>query len=148
MHRLTHVASGPLTADRRASSWGQGDQPLEFAEVLSLNSLHELNDREMNVGAGGYGEQPFAPRTPSRLSNVASPNEPNNFDDEEREYGPACFDEDSSTIASALGNDEEWQSGGDLSDDDDDDDEPGDDDSDDQENAVTFSPRRRPQTQD
>ncbi|KAG5637956.1 hypothetical protein H0H81_002484 [Sphagnurus paluster] len=174
------LPNGPLTADRRASSWGQGDQaPIELAEAASLISSYDFHER---TAAGVYnaGEKPFAPRTPSRLStNVATSGEPSceNGDvgrdaeveqqdagEEDRKFGPPCFDEDSSTIASADGG---WRGG---SDDDEDDGEDGvddicngliafdddgdenddggessDDDDDDQgENAVTFSPRRRP----
>ncbi|KAF9463947.1 kinase-like domain-containing protein [Collybia nuda] len=160
MHRTRISSSGTLTADRRASSWGQGDQPIEFAEVLSLNSM-DLSDSEMNIGAGGVGagypERPFTPRTPSRLSNMASTPRVESAPDER--FGPACFDEDSSTIASAFGEDEPWENGSNMSDgegegegegDEEDGDELGDDDSDDQDdNAVTFSPRKRqPPTQD
>jgi hypothetical protein len=160
MHRATRISSaGTLTADRRASSWGQGDQPIEFAEILSLNSVNDLSDSEMNVGAGGvYNEQIFTPATPSRLPNVASSSRVEPTFDEEQRFGPACFDEDSSTIASVFGDEEGWENGSNMSegegegeeeegDDDDDDDGPGEDDSDDQDdNAVTFSPRKRPPT--
>lgn len=145
-------SSGTLTADRRASSWGQGDQPIEFTEILSLNSM-ELSENEMNVGAGGVGtiypDRSFTPRTPSRLSNVASTSRIEAVHDER--FGPPCFDDDSSTIASAFGEDGAWENGSNLSDgegegegDEEGDDEPGDDESDDQDdNAVTFSPRKR-----
>ncbi|RDB29124.1 Serine/threonine-protein kinase ssp1 [Hypsizygus marmoreus] len=163
------VGSGPLTADRRASSWGQGDQPMEFAEVLSECSSNELNDREMIVGSGGVcNDRSFAPRTPSRLSNVATASpasEPDSGDDDEVEqrFGPSCFDEDSSTIASAFDGGGGWQDGRDLDEDEDDDDghhhdgdnvngdlmfedddEEEDDSGDPDDDAVTFSPRKRP----
>ncbi|KAF8072231.1 kinase-like domain-containing protein [Lyophyllum atratum] len=150
--------SAPLTADRRASSWGQGDNPVEFAEAISMTSSFSLAERDPNVALSGpYNDRAFV-RTPSRLSTsvaTASPSSgPNSREDdegEERQFGPACFDEDSSTIASAEG---AWQNGSDDEEDDgievlhdgvvfeEDDD---DDDSDDvEENPVTFSPRRRP----
>ena len=135
---------GGLTADRRASSWGQGDQPAEFAGVLNFQSIrHDPSDRALRSAgqSGPHSDQSsFVPRTPSGLSNVAVilPSKEPVFD-EEQQFGPACFDEDSSTIASAYGKDEDWQHGSDLEEDDN-----GDDDSDDQdENAVTFLSRRR-----
>lgn len=150
MHRTRMSSSGTLTADRRASSWGQGDQPIEFAEILSLNSM-ELSENEMNVGAGGvgtvYADRSFTLRTPSRLSNMASTSPIEAAHDER--FGPPCFDDDSSTIASAFGEDGAWENGSNLSDgegegDEEGDDEPRDDESDDQDdNAVTFSPRKR-----
>jgi hypothetical protein len=132
-----------LTADRRASSWGQGDQPIEFAEVLNFRSIRDERAERPLTSAGHSGPQseqssPFAPRTPSGLSNVAatSPAKEHLFD-QDQQFGPAYYDEDSSTIASAYGADGEWHNGSDLE-------EEGDDDSDDQdEHAVTFSPRRR-----
>ncbi|GLB40716.1 putative protein tyrosine kinase [Lyophyllum shimeji] len=160
----SQVSSGPLTAERRASSWGQGDQTMEFAEISSLiSSSYEHSEREPNVVSlnGPYADRTFAPRTPSRLStNVAtasptSEDPPSRRDGDDEEFGPACLDEDSSTIASGDG---EWRNGSDLDDDDGDlyndlvnggarseeDDDDDDDDSEDQEEtAVTFSPRRR-----
>ncbi|KAG5221768.1 kinase domain-containing protein [Salix suchowensis] len=52
-------SSGPLTAARRASSWG--DNPTEFNEVTSLNSEdHDLDESCILVGAGGVSnESPF-----------------------------------------------------------------------------------------
>lgn len=134
---------GALTADRRASSWGQGDQPVEFADVLNLQSIRKERSERAFVGAshsGVYNDQSFAPRTPSRLSNVAATSPPKKpAFEEEQQFGPAYFDEDSSTIASAYGNDSEWQNGSELEEEED-----GGEDSDDQdEPAVTFMPRRR-----
>lgn len=120
----TGGASGQFTAARRASSWGQGDQPLEFTDVASLPSAGDLTEHIMNVGAGGVSnDRSFVPRTSSKLT--ASPITPlspgagtgeSAFGDEDGEYGPPCFDEDSSTIASALGSVEErkWQNGSDY----------------------------------
>ncbi|KAG5644172.1 hypothetical protein DXG03_009013 [Asterophora parasitica] len=178
--------NAPLTVDRRASSWGQGDQPIEFAEVMSLASSYEYHlEREREREASGVSSGPtaiwidrdrdrdrFAPRTSSRLStnvalgangedeNLEEDSEGDGVGDEERRFGPACIDEDSSTIASADG---EWHNGlggsehhdDDDNDSDDDDEESrgegddgeNDDESDDddqEEHAVTFSPRRRP----
>ena len=133
-----------LTADRRASSWGQGDQPAEFAGVLNFQSIrYEPSNRALR-SPGNSGPQSdqssFVPRTPSGLSNVAATSlsqEP--VSDEVQQFGPVCFDEDSSTIASAYEKDEDWHHGSDLEEEDN-----GDDDSDDQdENAVTFLSRRR-----
>lgn len=105
----------------------------------------------MNVGAGGvgtvYADRSFTLRTPSRLSNMASTSPIEAAHDER--FGPPCFDDDSSTIASAFGEDGAWENGSNLSDgegegDEEGDDEPRDDESDDQDdNAVTFSPRKR-----
>jgi hypothetical protein len=53
------------------------------------------------------------------------------------QHGPAYFDEDSSTIASACGRDADWQNGSDLEED-----ESDDEDEDEDENAVMFLPRR------
>ena len=45
---------GRLPAARHASSWGQGDHSVEFAEVVSVTSVdQDLNEHGMNVGAGG-----------------------------------------------------------------------------------------------
>jgi SNF1-activating kinase 1 len=138
-----------LTAERRASSWGQGDQPAGFSEVLNFQSVRdERSDCPFPSASypAPHSDQPsLAPKAPSRLSNVpaALPSK-QGISDEEQEFGPACIDEDSSTIASARGtcvsNDGEWQNGSDLEDGDGNDD----DDSDDQDDqAVTFLSRRR-----
>lgn len=154
---------GRLTAARRASSWGQGDHSVEFAEVVSVTSVdQDLNEQEMNVGAGGILQQrPFVPRASSRTAGdfseaVAStsavpPVDPADEQGVEDIYGPPCFDEDSSTIGSGFDHEEDdddrgrWRTGSDLDDGDEDDDELGDDgdDDDSQENVVTFSPRKR-----
>jgi SNF1-activating kinase 1 len=138
---------GGFTSDRRASSWGQGDQPTGFSEVLNFQSIRDERADRPYTSAGHSvphsDQSSFAPRTPSRLSNVAAASPSKEaVSDEEQQFGPACFDEDSSTIASARGtstsNDGEWQNGSDLEG------EEEDDDSDDQdEPAVTFLPRRR-----
>ncbi|KAF9037715.1 hypothetical protein BJ165DRAFT_571038 [Panaeolus papilionaceus] len=51
-----HSAStGALTAARRASSWGQGDNR-EFTEIISVTSVEHiggLSEHVLNVGAGG-----------------------------------------------------------------------------------------------
>jgi [calcium/calmodulin-dependent protein kinase] kinase len=130
-----------LTIDRRASSWGQGDQPIEFADVLNFQSIRDER-AERPLTSAGYSfprseqSSSFAPRTPSGLSNIAatSPSKEHVFDDDDQQFGPAYFDEDSSTIASAYGNDGEWHNGSE---------EEGDDDSDEEDHVVTFLPRRR-----
>ncbi|KAG6917716.1 hypothetical protein DXG01_001367 [Tephrocybe rancida] len=169
---LRHYGTGPqdpgdglLTADRRASSWGQGDYPAEFTEATSLTSSYEYMERNALVASSGVYGGRFVHRTPSRLStNLAtgsvSPTSAGLTPSDEvgprnSTFGPACFDDDSSTIASGEGG---WHGGDDsvhrsqglangshiFDDDDDGDDDDDDDDDSDQENAVTFSPRRRP----
>ncbi|KAF5342199.1 hypothetical protein D9611_001985 [Ephemerocybe angulata] len=61
-------SSGLFTAARRASSWGQGDEPLEFAEVMSMASEDGevlLNETEYLYGAGGVQDhssvRPYRP---------------------------------------------------------------------------------------
>lgn len=57
-------SSGPLTAARRASSWGEN--PGDFVEVTSLNSdEHDVDDQAMILGAGGVSNDPILIRTPS-----------------------------------------------------------------------------------
>ena len=149
--------SGKLTAARRASSWGQGDK--ELNEVVSVTSIErELNDHDMNVGAGGVsrdGEFGIAVAGSSSLplfdSMLVPAKVEETFDDVNERYGQPFFDEDSSTLASGPGDEDEWQHGSEFEDhdDDDDDDDNGDDgDESDQENGVTFSPRRRPLSPD
>jgi len=121
---------------------------MEFAEVLNFRSIRDERAERELMGAGHSGphsdqSSSFAPRTPSGLSNVAaaSPLVKEPVFDEVQQFGPAYYDEDSSTIASAFGNAGEWQNG---SDEEEEEEEDGDDDSDDQdEHAVTFLPRRR-----
>ena len=49
-------AGALLTAARRASSWGQGDT--ELTELVSVQSVgQDLNEHEMNVGAGGIARE-------------------------------------------------------------------------------------------
>ncbi|KAG6840391.1 hypothetical protein C0991_007021 [Blastosporella zonata] len=111
--------NGLLTADRRASSWGQGDHPAEFTDAISLSSYdYILSGAATSTLSGVYGDR-FAPRTPSRLStNIAtSPPSPTSAgfspSSDETEgrtrgsmFGPPCFDDDTSTIASG---EEEWE---------------------------------------
>jgi len=143
---------GRLTAARRASSWGQGDK--ELHEVVSVTSIErELNDHDMNVGAGGVsrdGDFGIGLPGPSSFPLLDSPWGPGSsvpdetFEDMNERYGQPIYDEDSSTLASGPGDDDDWQRGSDSDADDADDD--GDDDAldSDEENGVTFSPRRRP----
>ncbi|KIJ90150.1 hypothetical protein K443DRAFT_15478, partial [Laccaria amethystina LaAM-08-1] len=153
---------GRLTAARRASSWGQGDHSVEFVEVVSVTSVdQDLNEHEMNVGAGGIlKERPFALRGSSRTAgdfseavastSVVPPVDSADEQGVEDIYGPSCFDEDSSTIGSGFDHEEEdddrgrWRTGSDLDDGDEDGDElgdDGDDDDDSQENVVRFVDR-------
>ncbi|RXW20703.1 hypothetical protein EST38_g5160 [Candolleomyces aberdarensis] len=54
---------GMLTAARRASSWGQGDEPMEFAEVMSITSMDlQLNDNDYLFGVGGIEPRSYRPR--------------------------------------------------------------------------------------
>lgn len=151
--------SGGLTAARRASSWGQGDK--ELHEVVSLTSIErELNDHDMNVGAGGVsrdgdigigfaGSSSFQLFDSTWAPGSSVPAE--TFEDVDERYGQPVYDEDTSTLASGVGDDDEWQRGSEFDVDDADDDADDDDDDDaldsDQENGVTFSPRRRPLNQ-
>jgi [calcium/calmodulin-dependent protein kinase] kinase len=162
---------GRLTAARRASSWGQGDK--ELHEVVSVTSIErELNDHDMNVGAGGVsrdGDDDFGigiaasggggsssfPLFDSILGNpngyrnhppAAAMVQDSTFDDVNERYGQPFYDEDSSTLASGPPGDDDnddWQRGSEFDDNDADEDE-DDDEDDDDENGVTFSPRRRP----
>ena len=144
---------GRLTAARRASSWGQGDK--ELHEVISLTSIErELNDHDMNVGAGGVsrdGDFGIGVAGPSSFPLLDSPWGPGSvrertFEDINERYGQPIYDEDSSTLASGPGDDDDWQRGSDSDADADDADDDGDDDDaldSDEENGVTFSPRRR-----
>lgn len=134
-------ASGPLTAARRASSWGYDFG--EYADVVSVRSDGvELNDHDMIVGAGGVANdmQALMPRntsgralTPAAAALVYSASRtvagppPNRvdggrvsfYDEVDRErFGPPALD-DTSTIASASefpspSTSGEWQCGGDL----------------------------------
>ncbi|KAG6845245.1 hypothetical protein H0H87_011980 [Tephrocybe sp. NHM501043] len=154
--------NGLLTADRRASSWGQGDHSTEFAEAVSLTSSYEFMERNAAVASSGiYGDR-LTPRTPRLTTNLSpsstSPTSPILTPSDEAGlgvrgamFGPACFEDDSSTIASGEA---DWRGGSDdighagdrllggshSFEDNDEDDE----DESDQEEAVTFSPRRRP----
>ena len=139
--------SGRLTAARRASSWGQGD--IELHEVVSVTSVErELNDHDMNVGAGGVSRGDFGVAGPSSfplLDSTWGPVPDETFGDVNERYGQPIFDEDSSTLASGPGDDDDWQRGSESDADDDADDANNDDANDsDEENGVTFSPRRRP----
>ena len=143
--------SGALTAARRASSWGQGDR--ELHEVVSLTSIErELNDHDMNVGAGGVsrdgdigigvtGSSSFQ-LFDTTLGPGSSSVREETFEDINERYGQPVYDEDSSTLASGPGDDDDWRGGSES----DDDDADVDDDAldSDQENGVIFSPRRRP----
>ncbi|KAF6755450.1 other/CAMKK/ELM protein kinase [Ephemerocybe angulata] len=68
-------SSGLFTAARRASSWGQGDEPLEFAEVMSMASEDGevlLNETEYLYGAGGVQDHSMVGPGPSEASTSAS----------------------------------------------------------------------------
>ena len=145
--------AGRLTAARRASSWGQGDK--ELHEVVSLTSIErELNDHDMNVGAGGvsregdFGIGVAGPSSFPLLDSTWGPGSSvpeETFEDINERYGQPFYDEDSSTLASGPGDNDDWQRGSDFDVADDADDD-GDDDAldSDEENGVIFSPRRRP----
>ncbi|TFK36664.1 kinase-like domain-containing protein [Crucibulum laeve] len=141
--------SGALTAARRASSWGHGDEPIEFAEAASITSFERPNDYDMFFGAGGIERRNHPPQAVSSLA--ASPI---STDPDDSVYdGPADYDFDSSTLdstfsSSGCGDHDQtgWQNGGDLhssnghiSDYGDD----GDEGDEDEENAITFTPGRR-----
>ena len=140
---------GRLTAARRASSWGQGDK--ELHEVVSLTSIdRELNDHDMNVGAGGVSRDgDFGVAGPSSFPLLDSTWGPGSsvpdetFEDMNERYGQPIYDEDSSTLASGPGDDDDWQRGSEFDTDDVDDDADDDALDSDEENGVTFSPRRR-----
>ena len=139
---------GRLTAARRASSWGQGDK--ELHEVVSLTSIdRELNDHDMNVGAGGVSRGEFGigvagPSSFPFLGPGSSVPDDRTFEDLNERYGQPIYDEDSSTLASGPGDDDEWQRGSEFDADDADDDYNDEALDSDEENGVTFSPRRRP----
>jgi len=108
----------------------------------------------MNVGAGGVsrdGDFGIGVAGPSSFPLLDSPWGPGSsvpdeaFEDMNKRYGQPIYDEDSSTLASGPGDDDDWQRGSESdADSDDADDDDGDDDLDsDEENVVTFSPRRR-----
>lgn len=152
---------GRLTAARRASSWGQGDK--ELLEVVSVTSIErELNDHEMNVGAGGVsrngdhfgivggGHQPVAAAAavgnsssyPSFDSILGANNSGMVVELEEsfnEPVGQPYYDVDSSTLASSgPGDDEDWRHGIEFDEDvdevylDEEDDDDADDDEDDE----------------
>ncbi|KAJ8518669.1 hypothetical protein ONZ45_g4287 [Pleurotus djamor] len=106
-------SSGPLTAARRASSWG--DNPTEFNDVTSLNSEdHDLDDHCILVGAGGVSnELPFRRSTSFGIHLNSSPLAQVAYDVSRETYGgPYSDDEDqliddSSTFASARSVDDE-----------------------------------------
>jgi hypothetical protein len=143
---------GRLTAARRASSWGQGDK--ELHEVISLTSIErELNDHDMNVGAGGVsregdvgigvaGSSSFQLFDSTWAPGSSVPEE--TFDDVNERYGQPIYDEDSSTLASGPDDDDNWQRGSEFDGDDADYDDDDDAIDSDQDNGVIFSPRRRP----
>ncbi|KAG6848787.1 hypothetical protein H0H93_014004 [Arthromyces matolae] len=115
---------GGLTVDRRASSWGQGDDPSEFAEALSSASSYSF----LRANVPGNGTNSFVPSS-SRLGatnfnfssspgDSSSPTSPrfSQLDDDQdgererrrsRTFGTAYYD-DSSTIASG---ERRWQEG-------------------------------------
>jgi SNF1-activating kinase 1 len=148
---------GRLTNARRASSWGQGDK--ELHEVVSVTSIErELNDHDMNVGAGGvsrdgdFGTGVAGSSSFQLFDSILGPGSTSvrqeTFADVNERYGRPFYDEDSSTLASGPGDDDDWQRGSEFDEDDADDADADDDDDDDaldsdQENGVTFSPRRR-----
>jgi len=155
---------GRLTAARRASSWGQGDK--ELHEVVSVTSVErELNDHDMNVGAGGVsrdGELGIGVGGSSSFhlfdSILAGGGggggggsggvQEEMFADVDERYGRPFYDEDSSTLASGPGDEEgeedNWQRGSEFDDDADEEEEEEDALDSDEENGVMFSPRRRP----
>ena len=148
--------SGRLTAARRASSWGQGDR--ELHEVVSLTSIErELNDHDMNVGAGGVsrdGDFGIGVAGPSLFDSILGPSGPSLPEEtfEGRYARKPIYDEDSSTFASRADDDDddEWQHGSMFDEEEEYDiegeEEDGDEEDEDaaQENGVIFSPRRRP----
>ncbi|TFK69935.1 kinase-like protein [Pluteus cervinus] len=76
----SHLMTGGLSAARRASSWGQGDQSMQSAaDVVSVQSAHELDEHTMNVGAGGISnERAYVVRNSSRLTaSPLTPGSPN-----------------------------------------------------------------------
>ncbi|KAJ2917354.1 hypothetical protein MD484_g3075, partial [Candolleomyces efflorescens] len=142
---------GILTAARRASSWGQGDEPLEFAEVMSVTSMDlQLNDNEYLFGVGGVEPKAggFAPKSYKPKPRNPPPSSPEDEDSSssfdpasprEGEAGPSnyaavavqgqgeqgydVFDGSTSSIASGYGNGGESKWVNTLSDEDSDDDE-------------------------
>lgn len=62
-------ASALFTEARRASSWGQGDDPIEFADVMSITSTDQLqlNDNDYLFGVGGIEPRSYKPK-PTRNS--------------------------------------------------------------------------------
>ncbi|KAF8910538.1 kinase-like domain-containing protein [Gymnopilus junonius] len=142
--------SGNLTAARRASSWGQGDDK-EFTEIVSVQSVgQELNEHTMNVGAGGVSRDRIMVPV-AGPSTLAKTNEPalspvpieQHFDDEFEQYGHPVYD-GSSTIGSVVDNDSaSWQRGSELE-------EAVEYDysSEEEENGVMFSPRRHANSDD
>ena len=139
---------GRLTAARRASSWGEGDKKELLHEVVSVTSIErELDEHEMNVGAGGVSRDgdfginlagrsssfpffdsilgssgPSGPSAgPSSSSGSGGGNGGGGGGVEEmfnERYGQPFYDEDSSTLASGPGRGDD-----DDNDDDDDDDD-------------------------
>jgi len=196
------IGATALTNERRASSWGQGDQPVEFTDLSSYrlnpvrapNSGRTRKEEEEREGEGrgplssdgepgfvsssssssgaavfivgganrdwkplpvfpaaAQSESPSASSSLVRAGVDAASVASGSHGDMEG-LGPACFDEDSSTIASAFGDveqgrhrhEEEGEGGGAESHEGTDDFEDEEVDSDDTDEVpVTFSPRRR-----
>ncbi|KAG6901447.1 hypothetical protein C0995_011781 [Termitomyces sp. Mi166 len=170
-----------MTADRRASSWGQ-----QVGGLSAQSSWDFLRPGAGGGGGGGreggggvYYEHRFAPRTPSRLSMslgtdegagagetsptslstgfTSTPSDEVGAGMQRREsdndrFGPAYYDEDSSTIASAGEASGSGKGSGSEEDEPgeerrrrryEDEDEDEDEDDSDEEHGVVFSPRKR-----
>lgn len=109
-------SSGPLTAARRASSWG--DNPTDFNEVTSLNSEdHDLDESCILVGAGGVSnESPFRRTASVGLQLGSSPLAQIAYNISHEGYVYPDYEDDliddSSTFASARSIDEPVRSRG------------------------------------
>ena len=138
------IGATALTSERRASSWGQGDQPVEFKgmdlgsyrlspvcvpngartrpkEVGALSADGEpglVSSSSSSSGAAvfimGTADRPLSmfpaaavatesPVASSSLAGVDAASVASGSHGDVESLGPACFDEDSSTIASVFG---------------------------------------------
>jgi hypothetical protein len=95
--------SGPLTADRRASSWGQGDTIESHPNVIiaippvrSLDSALLGGDLHSTIATSRI----ISGAKSMSLTSEGFSQDEDDEDDHDAELGPACYDDDSSTIAS------------------------------------------------
>lgn len=84
--------SGVLTPDRRASSWGQGDTPGDHTNLLGIPAVRSLDSALFHADASS--------RIIHGIKGLSLNGNGRTQDEDDPELGPACYDDDSSTIAS------------------------------------------------